>query len=190
MSTPEVRESCDAAQQHAEAVAPQSAGRKRIGRACYDPGMTAVGSPPPESADSSPPPLEIPRPEQPLPDGVDTIQPGGGFVMSMEQRWGALRRWRLQTFSKEYVDRMAARRRGEDTSPPHPVLDPRDLKYIRNQTDLHWAPRDNPYLRRHDWPFARWGLAELLAFTVFWFGLSLVLMIAAANVRPTWLIGL
>ena len=97
--------------------------------------------------------------------------------MSLEQLWGQLRRWRLKTFRKGYVREMAARRRGDDASPPHEVLDPRDLKYIRNQTDLHWGERDNPFLWRRDIPFARWGYAELVAFTLFWFGLAAVVAV-------------
>ena len=122
----------------------------------------------------------------PLPERVKTIQPGGGTVMAGELLWGRLRRWRLRTFRKGYVAHMASRRRGADPSPPHDVLDPRDLKYIRNQTDLHWDERDNPFLRRRDVPFARWGYAELVVFCVVWFGLAAALLAWMANVEATW----
>ena len=123
---------------------------------------------------------------QPLPAHVQTIQPGGGVVMSLEGLWGRLRRWRLKAFRKKYVAAMAAKRRGQDTNPPHEVLDPRDLKYIRNQTDLHWDDRDNPFLRRRELPFARWGFAELLLFSVLFFGSAVGLGWAAAVAEPLW----
>jgi len=56
---------------------------------------------------------------------------------------------------------MAALRHGDPAGCPHPVLDPRDLKYHRNQCDCGWAPADDPFAWRERIPFARWGLAEL-----------------------------
>ena len=41
------------------------------------------------------------------------------------------------------------------------VLDPRDLKYCRNQCSVEWRPEDDPFAWRDRLPFARWGLAEL-----------------------------
>lgn len=56
---------------------------------------------------------------------------------------------------------MAERRQGDAIGAPHEVLDPRDLKYCRNQCTADWAPEDDPF-RWRDWlPFTRWGLAEL-----------------------------
>ena len=150
----------------------------------YDPGMTTVdlAGQPSSTGDR----VAGPRPVEPLPANIPSIQPGGGIVVSLEKMWGALRRWRLKTFRKGYVAEMAARRRGSDTNPPHEVLDPRDLKYIRNQTDLHWDPRDDRFLHRRDWPFARWGLAELLAFSVLWFGLAIAQLAWMTIGPPLW----
>jgi len=60
------------------------------------------------------------------------------------------------------VQRMAECRRGETTGAPHDILDPRDLKFCRNQCDCSWDATDDPFAWRERLPFARWGLAELL----------------------------
>ena len=44
---------------------------------------------------------------------------------------------------------------------PHEILDPRDLKFCRNQTECHWRPEDDPFRWRERIPLARWGLAEV-----------------------------
>ena len=97
----------------------------------------------------------------PLPDNIQSVQPGGGFCYQLELRWGALRRWYLRTFRRSYVRRMAELRRGDTAGALHDVLDPRDLKYCRNLCTAHWAPEDDPFAWRENIPFARWGLAEL-----------------------------
>jgi phosphatidylserine decarboxylase len=105
------------------------------------------------------PPRAIP---EPLPDNIRGVQPGGGKCYSLELAWGRWRRWYLRTFRRGYVARMAALRRGDAEGAPHEVLDPRDLKFCRNQCDASWAPEDDPFRWRDRIPFARWGLAELL----------------------------
>jgi len=126
---------------------------------------------------------------QPLPDDISTIQPGGGWGCRLELGWGRLRRWYLKRFRKSYLQRIKAlcrspadcQKSGQDHTSAgdiaHEILDPRDLKYIRNQTDCHWLEEDDPFYWREKIPFARWGLVELqvvgyplLALTV---GLSL-----------------
>ncbi|REK12470.1 MAG: phosphatidylserine decarboxylase family protein [Planctomycetota bacterium] len=96
-----------------------------------------------------------------MPDNLRSAQPGGGFCYSVELAWGRLRRWYLQTFRRGYVARMAALRQGSDEGAPHAILDPRDLKYCRNQCTCDWDPADDPFRWRERLPFARWGLAEL-----------------------------
>ena len=56
---------------------------------------------------------------------------------------------------------MAQLRQGDVAGAPHPILDPRDLKYCSNQCTAHWAPQDDPFRWRGNLPFARWGLTEL-----------------------------
>ncbi len=98
---------------------------------------------------------------QPLPANLTSIQPGGGICMRIELAWGRMRRWYLRTFRAGYVRRMRELRVGELIGCPHEVLDSRDLKFYRNQSDCHWPAAVDPYAWRDRLPFARWGLAEL-----------------------------
>ena len=103
---------------------------------------------------------------EPMDPQILDIQPGGGVVIELEQKWGCVRRWWLRNFRKGYVAKMAACRNGDPTLVPHEVLDPRDLKFHQNQTDCHWKAADDPFAWRNSIPFARVGLAELLVFSV------------------------
>jgi phosphatidylserine decarboxylase len=98
---------------------------------------------------------------EPLPDNLTSVQPGGGVCYQIELAWGVLRRWYLRTFRAGYVRQMAALRRGSSAGAPHEILDPRDLKYCRNQVECDWDEADDPFGWRDRLPFARWGLAEL-----------------------------
>jgi len=89
------------------------------------------------------------------------IQPGGGIVIHLEKAWGGVRRCWLKTFRRGYVARMAASRKGDFNPCPHEVLDPRDLKFYRNQGGWYWDLKDDPFAWRDRLPFARVGLAEL-----------------------------
>jgi len=99
---------------------------------------------------------------EPLPGNLKSVQPGGGACYRIELAWGRWRRWYLKRFRPGYVRRMAACRRGSDEGAPHEILDPRDLKFCRNQCTCDWAWSDDPFRWREWLPFARWGLAELL----------------------------
>ncbi|WP_240928161.1 phosphatidylserine decarboxylase family protein [Thalassoroseus pseudoceratinae] len=109
---------------------------------------------------------------EPMDPQLRTIQPGGGVIIQLEQAWGKLRRVYLRTFRKGYVSRMESLRKGETNPCPHPVLDPRDLKYYQNQPGYHWDRTDDPFTWRDRIPFARVGLAELLVFSLIFFGLA------------------
>ena len=97
---------------------------------------------------------------EPLPANLRSVQPGGGFCYRIELAWGSWRRWYLR-FRPGYVRRMAESRHGSDTGAPHDVLDPRDLKYCRNQCDCDWESSQDRFAWRDRLPFARWGLAEI-----------------------------
>lgn len=101
---------------------------------------------------------------------LTSIQPGGGVIIHLEMAWGRVRRWWLKTFRKGYVERMRQLRQGDFNGCPHEVLDPRDLKFHRNQGGWHWRPEDDPFQGRDRLPFARVGLAELLVFSLIAFG--------------------
>lgn len=126
---------------------------------------------------------------------LTSIQPGGGVVIRLEQAWGFVRRWWLSTFRRDYVARMKQTRKGDFNPCPYPVLDPRDLKYYRNQGGYYWEPQDDPFQWRDRLPFARAGLAELmligggfaaLAIASGWLASSLSGLIAAF----VWLVAL
>ncbi len=106
-----------------------------------------------------------PRPLEPMDPQLTSIQPGGGVVIRLELAWGVLRRSWLKMFRRGYVQRMAALRQGETNGCPHEVLDPRDLKFYRNQPGYWWRPEDDPFAGRDRWPFVRSGLAELIVFS-------------------------
>jgi phosphatidylserine decarboxylase len=99
---------------------------------------------------------------EPLDSQITSIQPGGGACMRLELAWGTLRRAYLKTFRRGYVERMRRLRRGEENRCPHEVLDPRDVKFYRNQGGYYWDREDDPFTWRDRLPFARVGLAELL----------------------------
>lgn len=133
------------------------------------------------------PPAEL-LPLEPMDPRLTWIQPGSGVVCRLELAWGRWRRYWLKTFRPGYVRRMAALRRGNFNGCPHPVLDPRDLKYFQNQGGYYWEPQDDPFRWRDRLPFARVGLAELLVFSVLTFGpaagLAAGLLAAGDEVGP------
>ncbi|OWK36291.1 phosphatidylserine decarboxylase [Fimbriiglobus ruber] len=151
--------------------------------------MTVVSTDPP--APPRPPGL---LPLEPMDPKLTWIQPGGGVVCRLELAWGRWRRFWLKTFRPGYVRRMAALRKGDYNGCPHEVLDPRDLKYYRNQGGYYWEPQDDPFRWRDRIPFARAGLAELLVFSALTFlpaaGLSAGLAYAGAEIPlPLQVIG-
>jgi phosphatidylserine decarboxylase len=98
---------------------------------------------------------------EPLPENITSVQPGGGVCYQIELAWGRWRRWWLNIFRRSYVRHMAEKMRGSTEGAPHPLLDPRDLKYCRNLCTAEWLPEDDPFRWRDRLPFACWGLAEL-----------------------------
>ena len=111
---------------------------------------------------------------EPMDARIRSIQPGGGVCMRLELAWGSVRRWYLRNLRKSYVERMRAKRQGDPRGCPHEVLDPRDLKFFRNQSSCQWLPADNPFAWRERIPFARTGLAELWLLTTPFVGLALL----------------
>ena len=105
------------------------------------------------------------RAVMPMDTQLKDIQPGGGVIIRCEQGWGFVRRAWLKCFCGGYVRRMAACRKGDFNPCPHEVLDPRDLKFHRNQGGWYWDLKDDPFAWRDQLPFARVGLAELFAMT-------------------------
>ncbi len=96
----------------------------------------------------------------PLPDNVTSVQPGSGVSYRLELAWGRWRRWYLKTFRRGYVRRMAELRTGSEEGSFHELLDPRDLKYVRNLCTADWPAEADRFRWRDKIPLARWGLAE------------------------------
>jgi phosphatidylserine decarboxylase len=116
---------------------------------------------------------------------VTSIQPGGGVCMRIELAWGRLRRRYLKIFRRGYLARMEATRQGGTNRCPHEVLDPRDLKFYRNQGGYYWKPEHDPFVWRERLPFVREGLAELGLL----FGLFVALAIGLGLVRRPLAVG-
>jgi len=140
-------------------------------------------------ADAPPVPAAGMLPPEPMDPQITSIQPGGGTVMRLELAWGHVRRWWLQTFRASYVRRMQQTRQGTENRCPHEVLDPRDVKYYRNQGGYWWKAADDPFTWRDRLPFARVGLAELLLCSVLCFGGAAILWGAATSLAPLPLTG-
>src|SRR5262245_33087078 len=98
---------------------------------------------------------------EPMPANIRSVQPGGGTCYAVEMAWGRWRRWWLRTFRRGYVQQMAELREGNDAGAPHPVLDPRDLKFCRNLCSARWSPEHDRFAWRGRLGIARWGWAEL-----------------------------
>jgi phosphatidylserine decarboxylase len=115
----------------------------------------------------------------PLPENITSVQPGGGFCYQLERAWGRWRRWWLKTFRPGYVHRMADCRRGTADGAPHDILDPRDLKYVRNLCSCDWDKADDRFAWRDRIPLARWGLGETII-------MGVPLLVLAAIVVLVW----
>jgi phosphatidylserine decarboxylase len=100
------------------------------------------------------------------PQAPTSVQPGGGFCMSVELVWGRLRRAYLRTFRPGYVRRMAEKRQGHCDRFPNDVIDPRDLKFIANICGYSFRPEDDAFAWRGRLGFARYGWAEIILFSL------------------------
>lgn len=129
----------------------------------------------------------FPTAADPMPDNIRSIQPGGGFVQSLELEWGKLRRRVLKQFFPGHVARMREALCGDPTGCPVEIIDSRDLKFFRNQCSAWFDPAEDPFSWRGEFPLARAGFAELLLFG----GSGLVLTALLASgwlVSPWWAI--
>lgn len=115
---------------------------------------------------------------------ITSIQPGGGVIVRLELAWGYIRRAYLKFFRPGYVARMAALRRGTKNACPFEVLDPRDVKFFRNQEGYWWTPSDDPFTWRDRLPFTRVGLAELWLISGSFFAIAGGFAWAALNFSP------
>ena len=86
--------------------------------------------------------------------------------MWLELAWGRLRRRWLRLIRPGYVRRMLAKRQGQDDRFTDQIIDPRDLKYCRNVCRLWFKPEDDAFAWRDRLGLARYGLAEVVVFSL------------------------
>lgn len=113
-----------------------------------------------------------------------SVQPGGGFCMSLELAWGRLRRQLLRRFRPGYVEQMRLKRQGDCPGCPHDIIDPRDLKFVRNVCGFSFRPEDDPFRWREHLGFARAGLMELICFSVLFGAPTILFALLASTVSP------
>jgi phosphatidylserine decarboxylase len=102
-----------------------------------------------------------------LAEPLTCVQPHGGWCFRLEVAWGRWRRAMLRTLRPGYVRRMQALRQGDCKDCSHDVIDPRDLKLVRNVCGYRFRPEDDRFRWRSRIPLARYGLAECIFSTVF-----------------------
>src|SRR5581483_5985087 len=120
---------------------------------------------------------------------IVSAQPGGGLCMSLELAWGRWRRAWLRRFRPGYVARMKQLRQGECPNCPHDIIDSRDLKFYRNVCGYWFRPEDDAFAWRGRLRLARYGLAELLCFSLLFAALS-ALFAGLAALHPLFLLPL
>jgi phosphatidylserine decarboxylase len=81
---------------------------------------------------------------------------------------------------------MQAKLQGDATNVPHPLVDARDLKYVRNVANCWFAPVDDPWTGRSVLGFAHYGVAELVGFTLLAGLLSGLIGALAVGVHPAF----
>lgn len=126
----------------------------------------------------------------PEPTAPDSIQPGGGFCVTLELAWGRLRRRLLRGLRPAYVRRMVARRLGACPGCPHDVIDARDLKFSRNVCGYRFEPADDRFSWRGRLGLARDGLAEVLVFSLGFGVLALLFAVGGWLIYPLLWLGL
>jgi phosphatidylserine decarboxylase len=95
--------------------------------------------------------------------------------MGLELAWGHCRRAWLRLVRPGYVQTMAQTRQGHCPNCPHDIIDARDLKFYRNVCGYWFHPEDDAFRWRSALGLARYGLAEVVYF-------SILLLAAAALV--------
>lgn len=120
---------------------------------------------------------------------LESIQPGGGLCVDLEAAWGRLRRRLLRRFRPGYVGRMRELRQGSCEGCRHDIVDPRDLKLVRNVCGFWFREEDDPFRWRDRLRLARAGMAEVVVSSVACLAAFLPLAVAAAvsGAWPLWL---
>jgi phosphatidylserine decarboxylase len=104
--------------------------------------------------------------------------------MAIELAWGRLRRAFLRRVRPGYVQAMQARRQGDCPGCRHDIIDSRDLKYVRNVCGYWFRPEDDGFRGRDRLGFARYGLAELVLFSILYLYLGCIAAALAVALHP------
>jgi phosphatidylserine decarboxylase len=129
--------------------------------------------------DSTPPHIPGTPPRRP-----ESVQPGGGWCMGLERAWGGWRRLWLRWCRPGYVRRMVGKRQGGCPSCPHQIIDNRDLKYVRNVCGYWFHPEDDAFRWRDRLRLARYGLAEVVIFSLLLGGVSALVIAGGILLHP------
>jgi phosphatidylserine decarboxylase len=81
------------------------------------------------------------------------------------------------------VERWKTLRQGECRNCPHDIIDPRDLKFVRNVCGYWFRPEDDSYAYRERLGFAQYGYAELKGFSIIFVAIAGVMGWLAAAVH-------
>lgn len=126
---------------------------------------------------------------------IQSIQPGSGWGMRLELAWGRWRHWVLSTFFPKYIAEQNKHRQGSCANCPGRslgcsgnIIDSRDLKYFSNVCGYSFSLDQDQFAWRGKLPFARWGLSELIAFTVVCTIASVIVGWLAWFGAPSWLV--
>ncbi len=109
--------------------------------------------------------------------------------MSLELAWGRWRRAWLRLFRPRYVAHWTLLRQGDCPNCPHDIIDSRDLKFYRNVCGYWFRPEDDAFAWRGRLRLARYGLAELICFSLLFAALS-SLFAGLAALHPLFLLPL
>jgi phosphatidylserine decarboxylase len=105
--------------------------------------------------------------------------------MAVELLWGRFRRACLRLFRPGYVRRMLAARQGRCDG-GFDVIDSRDLKFLRPVCGWSFRPEDDRFAWRGRLGLARYGLAEVVLFSLLFAALTAGCVLLAACVSPLW----
>jgi phosphatidylserine decarboxylase len=81
---------------------------------------------------------------------------------------------------------MAGLRQGHCPGCPHDVVGPRDLKFVRNVCGHWFRPEDDPFAWRGRLGLARYGLAEVVCFSLLFLGGAVLAGALAVTVHPAF----
>lgn len=120
---------------------------------------------------------------------INSAQPGGGWVMGLEERWAACRRWWIRNLFKDHLRRFDARRMGDANGErDERIIDQRDLKFLRPVSPVTFEGPD-PWAWRGKLGLARLGLGEVTVFSLLLAPCWIAHAVLALTVHPAWWVG-